>query len=168
MKKFLIGLVLGTLVALPTAGQATHVNEPTAAIVALDLAVENYATNTPADCSGVVPFDFDKARVAMYVTSASTPSEHFTAQLDVFRETTSPKEQVTWQSTGLSPRWDHQNVPPHVAKGSTFDASRLTDYVGLKEHPGRWLIVGSIEGDESGAVFADSCTFVVEGDQAHG
>jgi hypothetical protein len=83
MKKVLTGLLIGALVALPTASLGSHINEPTAPITGLRLYLENYALNLPVDCTGVEPYGFDKLRVAMYVDSAAAPSEHFTAGIHV-------------------------------------------------------------------------------------
>ena|SRR3990167_3808053 len=171
MKKLApLALVLGLLfVVVPAA--ADHIQEPTAPINGLRTNHLNYSTGTPVPCNDLeTPFDFDIIRIQAFVSAEAAPSEHFRAQVQVWRvEEIKPSGSLVRKADwGID--WHHSNIPPHVrsfafnadgtAGGWKFTGTGSATYF-LGEHPGIWQIVTILTGDASGNVFTDSCLFVI-------
>lgn len=160
--KIINGILLVSLVALGLMhwfpAQATHVTEPTAPVTDLDLFLESYGTGITVDCTGVTPFPFERIRVAMFVDSTATPSEHFTGKYRLFKRIVQPNGVIRWQGTE-GPSWGHQNIPPH-SPPNAFDAAKYSDIGRLTD--GWWRVEAKIIADESGTVLVDSCEFQVD------
>ena len=159
MKKWLLlsAVVMIGLVAAPAV--ADHINEPTAPIVALDLTVLDYASDTLADCSGQTPFAFDKARLDTRIRVSAAPSEHFTVKFESQHRTVTPKGQTVWVKTGFWPQWSHQNVEPHADTITKWPVVITSNTYDLR--PGMNEITVTVTGQESGTVLTDTCRFLV-------
>lgn len=170
MRKLLLGLVLGALLA-PLAARADHVSEPTHPIIDFKLVIEDYAGTQVIDCAGDVA-GFRKFRVspiAYYPEEAfraGDPSEHFGTGVQIDRRVISYKGIASWT---MEERWvwDHQNIGPHNG-ASKLNTAYATIAPGEPNggsssvlRPGTYRVTAELLGTESGNYFRRVCTFTV-------
>jgi hypothetical protein len=147
-RRFLMGLGLGTAAAaFPTVALAAHVNEPTAKIIDLRLALSEYATQTKLRGDGTDKVAFDKLRIEGTVRPEARPSEHWNSTLRVWRliDASGSKRVLGWDTF-----WPHQNVPPHTPQGY-YNFCQSNEWH-LGEHIGWWEIELFIEAPISGTL----------------
>jgi hypothetical protein len=150
------GLAVSTvplLVARPAL--ADHVQEPVSPLTELRLTLLEYTSppTPPLADDGSAKVMFDKLRIEGNVRAAASPSEHFKADLKVWRlsDPTGARRILGWDAV-----WPHQNIPPH--QRGYFNLTQSNEWH-LDEHIGWWEVELTVIGDESGQTLRKAIRF---------
>jgi hypothetical protein len=165
MRRILVGLAAGFLLATATATYATHVNEPQRPIDAVRLRVLRYSPLLVLPCDGSEA-PTRNLRIQAFVhadpTNKEDPSEHFNAHLQV----TLHKNGQAFPTWGVN--WGHSNQPPHVAAlaafpgltgGSWMITGDKTNTWVPPERPGLYRVTLTVRTLETGQFFTATCDF---------
>ena len=141
-------VILAAVATIPAS--ATHTPAPTDPVVDVRLDVLNYPDLSSAiDCDADPPaiFAFEVARIHGTATVPRRPSEHWSVRFEMFID-----GRPNWNTI-----WHHQNAGPHAPPMFRFlQADQLNTDGALYE------IVVTLEGDESGAKFVETCAWVAD------